>query len=216
MKKTRLRALAAALTAGALLALTPALSAPAATQKAAAIAGGSCVVQTAAGVTSAIGSAEVVLPGREGPVAEAVPCSADLIQPLSAYWSVSSAYGVRVHPITGSTSMHYGTDYSGSAIRGTPILSIAKGTVVSAVESYATWGAGNTVVISHPNGVRSQYMHMGAPTTYKVGQTVNAGTVIGYVGTTGGSTGPHLHFEIKVNNVSVDPFAFLAGAPYIR
>ncbi|MGR4052060.1 M23 family metallopeptidase, partial [Kosakonia cowanii] len=84
------------------------------------------------------------------------------------------------------------------------------------IESFATTGTGNSVTIAHDGGVRSQYMHMLQPTTLAVGSRVSAGQVIGYVGTTGGSTGAHLHLEVRLNGTHIDPAPYLAGAPYLR
>lgn len=186
----------------------------------AAIAPGSCVWQTAAGISAASGPSSYVVIGADGSVGASTeamtPCSAPLVQPLADFTGVSSPFGMRIHPITGAQSMHYGTDYARSGIRGAAIKSIAAGTVYSKAESYATTGAGNTVVIAHANGVRSQYMHMGASTSLPIGARVEAGQVIGNVGSTGGSTGPHLHLEVRVNGTLTNPFPYLADAPFLR
>lgn len=98
---------------------------------------------------------------------------------------------------------HNGVDYA--APTGTPILAACAGTV-SYVGGYGT--GGNAVIVNHGNGVRSIYMHMsGFATT--AGVTVAAGDVIGYVGTTGYSTGPHLHFQVDVNGTPVDGRAYI-------
>ncbi len=175
---------------------------------------GSCITEDSSGISAALGPALYVAAPEA--TATVTACTAVLVQPLPRYASITSPFGMRVHPITGVTSMHWGTDYSRWGIMGTPIVSIAAGTVVSRAESYATSGAGNTIGIAHDGLVRSQYMHMIAPSTLAVGDRVTAGQVIGFVGTTGGSTGPHLHIEVRVNGTLVDPAGYLQGAPFVR
>ena len=123
--------------------------------------------------------------------------------PIS-YTAFTSPYGWRIHPISGTRKFHYGVDLA--APTGTPIYATRSGTV-----STATYGssAGYYVQINHGDGYRSIYMHM---THYIVspGQHVTQGQVIGYCGSTGGSTGPHLHFGISYNGNYVNP------ANYIR
>lgn len=175
---------------------------------------GSCVWQSSAGISHATGTASYV----EGELSPAVvtSCSAGTVQPFSDYTSISSPFGMRIHPISGARSMHYGTDYSRYNIRGTAIRSIAAGTVTYTLGSYATSGTGNTIVIAHAGNVKTQYMHLAQPPALAVGARVEAGQVIGYVGSTGGATGPHLHLEVRVNNTHVDPVPFLASAPFLR
>ena len=180
------------------------------------IAGGSCVWQDGSNVNQALGPATSVEGTVVMPYETLSACSADLVQPFAAFTPVTSPFGVRIHPITGVRTMHYGTDFSSYGIRGTPIKSIADGVVYYKAESYATTGAGNTIIVSHANNVRSQYMHMGAPSSLAVGQRVSAGDVLGYVGSTGAATGPHLHLEVKVNGTNIDPAPYLAGAPFMR
>jgi murein DD-endopeptidase MepM/ murein hydrolase activator NlpD len=216
MNRARPRARAAIMVATAISAVAMLVSIPTAASAASGPTG-LCVSQTAAGISAMVGTAVTVTSDESGAVSEAIAgCSAPTVQALSAYTGISSPWGVRVHPITGVTTMHYGTDYARSGISGTPILSIADGTVAARIDSYATTGTGNSMVISHADGVRSQYMHMIRPTTFTVGQKVEAGDVIGYVGATGGVTGPHLHLEVKVNGTSVDPALYLANAPFLR
>lgn len=122
------------------------------------------------------------------------------------YSVVTSPYGPRVHPITGEVGkMHHGVDLSGYAISGKPIYATRSGIV-----SLAGWyGSGGwTVSIDHRDGYETFYMHM---TNYIVnkGDYVTAGQVIGYVGSSGGSTGPHLHFEVRLNGESVNPMLFI-------
>jgi len=107
----------------------------------------------------------------------------------------------RMHPVLHTTRAHLGIDYA--APTGTPVWAAASGKIVHRAMS---GGAGNLVIIRHDNGLESAYMHLSKfATGQKVGERVAAKTVIGYVGTTGLSTGPHLHFGVRKNGVYVDP-----------
>lgn len=119
------------------------------------------------------------------------------------YIKVTSPFGYRWHPTTGEWSMHKGVDLG--APKGTPIYATRSGTV--SIASYSAT-AGNYVQINHGDGYSSIYMHM---THYVVeeGQYVKAGQLIGYVGSTGRSTGPHLHFGISYKGEYVNPMDFL-------
>lgn len=123
--------------------------------------------------------------------------------PIS-YNSFTSPFGWRIHPISGTRKFHYGVDLA--APSGRPIYATRAGTVDTA--SYQAGGAGNYVQINHGDGYRSIYMHM---THYivSVGQYVAQGQVIGYCGSTGGSTGPHLHFGISYNGSYVNPANYI-------
>lgn len=119
------------------------------------------------------------------------------------YTAMTSAFGWRIHPIYGTRKFHYGVDLA--APTGTPIYATRSGTVSTA--SY-NGSAGYYVQINHGDGYRSIYMHM---THYVVsaGQNVSQGQVIGYCGSTGGSTGPHLHFGISYNGSYVNPANYI-------
>ncbi|MBQ1352294.1 MAG: peptidoglycan DD-metalloendopeptidase family protein [Oscillospiraceae bacterium] len=119
--------------------------------------------------------------------------------PLNGYTRVSSGFGGRIHPLTGRWKVHTGLDIP--APGGTPIHATKSGTVV--VSAYGS-SYGNYVSISHGGGNSSLYAHM-SRRAVSVGQTVKQGQVIGYVGTTGSSTGNHLHFEIRVNGARINP-----------
>ena len=108
-------------------------------------------------------------------------------------------YGWRMHPIFNEMRWHAGEDIG--APNGTPILAVDSGTV--ALATYGS-GYGNYVVISHGGSLSSLYAHMSA-FAVTTGQSVNKGDVIGYVGSTGWSTGPHLHLEMRINGSNVDP-----------
>lgn len=117
--------------------------------------------------------------------------------------SVTSGFGYRIHPIYGTRRLHQGLDISGGS--GTPIAAAKGGTVIS-----AGWrgGYGNAVVISHGGGITTLYAHQSSMNVSN-GQEVSRGDIIGWVGSTGASTGPHLHFEVRVNGSAVDPRPYL-------
>ena len=125
--------------------------------------------------------------------------------PLPGYYTISSDFVMRNHPITGKYQQHTGIDLP--APKNTKIIAAADGTVVTAGWNNAY---GNRVVINHGGGVQTLYGHM---TSYAVkeGQTVSAGDVVGYVGSTGYSTGNHLHFSVLVNGSYVDPKPYVQG-----
>ncbi|HEX6256643.1 MAG TPA: peptidoglycan DD-metalloendopeptidase family protein [Euzebyales bacterium] len=116
---------------------------------------------------------------------------------------ITSGYGYRTHPVLGYSRLHAGTDFGAST--GTPIVAAAGGAVVS-----AGWmgGYGNAVVISHGGGLATLYAHQ-SRLAVSTGARVARGQVIGYVGSTGMSTGPHLHFEVRVDGVTTDPVRYL-------
>lgn len=122
--------------------------------------------------------------------------------PVPASHTISSPFGYRVHPIFGTSKFHSGLDIS--APSGTPIVAADSGTVVTAVYSSSY---GNYVAISHGNGNSTLYAHM-SRLAVSSGQSVSKGQVIGYVGSTGWSTGPHCHFEIRVGGQLVNPASY--------
>ena len=125
--------------------------------------------------------------------------------PLPGYYTISSDFEMRDHPITGKYGQHTGIDLP--APKNTKIVAAASGTVVTV--GYNT-AYGNRVIINHGGGVQTLYAHM---TSFAVseGDTVSAGDVIGYVGSTGYSTGNHLHFSVLVNGSYVDPKPYVQG-----
>ena len=125
-----------------------------------------------------------------------------LIWPTPSCTTNSSAYGWRIHPIYGTRKFHAGEDIP--AGYGAEILAAASGTVIT-----AGWvsGYGNYTVIDHGGGTMTAYGHQ-SRIIVSVGQYVEQGQVIGYVGSTGNSTGPHLHFEVYINGETVDPKSF--------
>ncbi len=120
---------------------------------------------------------------------------------------LSSSYGWRRDPFTGQVHQHGGIDISAPA--GTPIHAYASGKVV-----YAGWrpGYGNTVILQHENGLESIYAHA-SKLMVKTGDQVDAQTAIACVGSTGRSTGSHLHLEIRQDGRTVNPLAMLDSAP---
>lgn len=122
--------------------------------------------------------------------------------PVPGYYKLSSKYGYRWHPVTGTWKLHTGIDISSSGIYGARIVAADDGTV-----SLSGWngGYGWCVVINHGNGYSTLYAHMKAASSLKKGQAVTKGSTVGYVGSTGTSTGPHLHFEIRQNGSPKDP-----------
>ena len=125
--------------------------------------------------------------------------------PLPGYKTITSEQGMRYHPITGEYRLHDGMDISGYLVNGKPIVAAYSGTVIMS-EYY--WGYGNCVQISHGTGVVTLYAHCSA-LAVKVGDVVSAGQVIAYVGSTGNSTGPHLHFSIFIQGEAVNPRWYL-------
>ena len=112
---------------------------------------------------------------------------------------ISSRYGMRRHPILGYRRMHSGLDFK--AGRGTPIVAVTDGRVTGAGRM---GGCGNAVRLNHAGGLATRYCHM-SRIAVRGGQSVRRGQVIGYVGSTGLSTGPHLHYEMYSNGRSIDP-----------
>jgi len=116
---------------------------------------------------------------------------------------LASPYGFRIDPLGSGVGFHPGVDIS--AVQGTPIHAAAAATVVSAGD---LGGYGNAVILDHGNSLATLYGHMVSVAVTK-GQHVEEGDVIGYVGSTGISTGPHLHFEVRVHGVTIDPLPTL-------
>ena len=117
---------------------------------------------------------------------------------------ITSPYGTRVHPVTGQLKTHTGLDIG--AGMGTNIFAAADGTVI--VSGWNSGGYGNYVVIDHGGGVTTLYAHCSS-LLVSAGQSVTRGQVIAKCGSTGISTGPHLHFEVLKNGAHTDPYAYL-------
>lgn len=121
--------------------------------------------------------------------------------------NITSGFGFRRDPFTGRGAMHAGLDFRGQT--GAPIHAAANGRVSFVGQKS---GYGKVVEVRHGNGLLTRYAHMSRYAA-KVGQQVSAGDVIGAIGSTGRSTGPHLHFEVRINNRAVNPRPFLEYAP---
>jgi len=119
---------------------------------------------------------------------------------------LASGYGMRIHPIYKVKRMHTGLDFSAS--RGTPIYATGGGVVKKAQTTYRKTGYGNQVEINHGFGYITKYAHM-QMLAVKVGQRVKRGDLIGYVGSTGGSTAPHCHYEIIKNGKKINPIQYI-------
>lgn len=150
------------------------------------------------------------VPARVDPAgasADAAPTagSKGLRAPLASM-NVSSPFGLRVSPITGAASeMHTGIDLTGSC--ATAVFAAGAGTVTEA--GWSPYGGGNRIVVDHGKGMKTTYNHL-ASIGVSVGQVLAQGQQIAGVGTTGASTGCHLHFEVMVNGQTVDPASFVA------
>ena len=118
----------------------------------------------------------------------------------------SSGFGWRLHPILGEYQMHEGQDITGSV--GTPVVATAAGRVVEAEYSSSY---GNYVVLAHEGGIRTVYAHLSA-FRCQVGKAVRRGDVIGLLGNTGRSTGPHVHYEVHVDGKPIDPMPWILPA----
>ncbi len=123
--------------------------------------------------------------------------------PAPQYTRLSSPFGYRIHPISHVRKLHTGIDFGAPA--NSPAVAGADGVVI-----YAGWynGYGNTVVISHGNGISTLYAHNNSLCVTK-GQSVKRGQQIAYIGSTGNSTGPHCHFEVRINGTPVNPAPYL-------
>ena len=141
--------------------------------------------------------------GGDTTASTAAPNDGGWISPIQTSYNFSSPFGMRIHPIYGDWRMHYGVDMG--VAQGTPIYAARSGTVTS-----AGWNdsMGWYVRISHGDGFTSIYMHMTHHIVY-AGDYVEQGQVIGYVGSTGDSTGPHLHFGIAYNGTYVNPMEYI-------
>ena len=131
--------------------------------------------------------------------------------PIESYTRISSPFGIRVHPITHTVRMHTGIDYA--APQGTRVLAPSDGVV-----SFRGWkgGYGNAVMLTHDTGMETLYGHLSAFISgVDVGTRVNSGAVIGLVGSTGHSTGPHLHYEVRINGQPVNPATVALPTPQL-
>ena len=133
-----------------------------------------------------------------------------LAAPLPGRLEVTSPFGPRIDPFLGRPALHTGVDFRDGY--GAPVRATADGTVVLAS---ADGGYGNLVEIDHGNGLSTRYAHLSS-FTVKPGQKVKAGTIIGRIGETGRTTGPHLHYETRINGEPVNPERFLKAGRMLR
>ena len=157
-------------------------------------------------IQSAGGEDIRVLDALQDSTFEAVTVSQEAVMPVQG--KVTSPFGYRIHPITGNRSFHTGIDLA--APQGTPIAA-AYGGVVK--DTGYTSGRGNYILLEHGENLQTLYCHL-SEIDVQEGDTVDAGGTIGLVGTTGMSTGPHLHFELRVDGVRCDPVYVLKGLEY--
>ena len=131
--------------------------------------------------------------------------SGSFLWPVASYVYISSRFGLRIHPITGEEKTHTGLDIASN--QGTAVYASDGGTI-----TLAGWngGYGNCIMIDHGNGYVTLYGHL-STISVSEGQTVSQGDTIGAVGSTGNSTGPHLHFEVLQNGTRIDPEQFFSG-----
>lgn len=123
-------------------------------------------------------------------------------RPVSKGW-ISSVFGWRNDPMTGKRAFHEGIDFAGRA--NSEVVAVAAGVVVW---SGSRWGFGNAVEINHGNGYSTLYAH-NKKNLVKVGETVKKGQVLALLGSTGRSSGPHVHFEVRLNGKTVNPIKFV-------
>ncbi|MGH6787083.1 MAG: M23 family metallopeptidase [Novosphingobium sp.] len=120
--------------------------------------------------------------------------------------AMTSGYGMRTHPVLGGRRGHKGIDLASPT--GTPIRATADGTV-SRADWYSSYGL--YVSLEHGGDIETRYGHM-SRLNVAAGQTVKKGEIIGYVGSTGRSTGPHLHYEVRIAGTAVNPMPYLQGS----
>lgn len=163
--------------------------------------GSAQVIQAAEALTPAASSLAAPLPRPAFTQPVAALTATPSIWP--ARGTVTSSFGWRVSPFGDGNELHPGIDIAYTM--GAPVVATADGEVIV---SGSAGGYGNLVQINHGNGISTLYGH-NSQLAVKVGQTVKKGQVIAYAGSTGKSTGPHVHYEVRVNNTAVDPMKYL-------
>lgn len=140
--------------------------------------------------------------------ADGRPLKKSFIRMPIPYARLTSGFGTRKHPVLGRSRMHKGVDYAAGT--GTPIMAAGDARV-----QFVGWkgGYGRAVILDHGRGYTTLYGHMSRFGSERAGQRIGQGTVIGYVGTSGMSTGPHLHYEFRVNGVHRNPLSITMPPP---
>jgi murein DD-endopeptidase MepM/ murein hydrolase activator NlpD len=159
------------------------------------------VPPTAAAIPPAVGNLPTALPRPT--VAQPIAALTTTPSIWPARGTITSVFGWRVSPFGDGNELHAGIDIAYTM--GAPVVATADGEVVM---SGSSGGYGNLVQLNHGNGISTLYGH-NSQLIVKVGQTVKKGQVIAYAGSTGKSTGPHVHYEVRVNNNPVDPMKYL-------
>ncbi|NLY08536.1 MAG: M23 family metallopeptidase [Tissierellia bacterium] len=159
------------------------------------------------GAPNTPGASEESILGKIGKWAKRKANGATMVNPTGdATAAISSPFGNRQHPISGQWKQHNGLDIPGA--NGSPMYAAQDGTV--SFVGYDSGGYGNYIIIDHGGGMTTLYGHAHSLSA-KEGQKVSAGEQIGKIGSTGGSTGPHIHFEVKQDGTPIDPYPFLYG-----
>lgn len=144
---------------------------------------------------------------------EAIGLAGGFTWPIPGYNTITSEWGMRYHPILHYNTLHDGFDISGAGIYGKPIVAAYSGTVSIADSSNSTSGYGYYIKIDHGVGVSTLYAHCSL-LAVSAGQYVEAGQVIGYIGSTGNSTGAHLHFSVFIQGESKNPRDYITIPSY--
>lgn len=153
---------------------------------------------------------DIFLPGAKYTLDEIIDKFGQMFSIPTTITRISSVFGYRVHPITGVRTKHMGVDIPGRL--NTPVYAARKGKVIFAGYS---GGYGNLVIVRHDKGYTTYYGHLNSITT-RAGATVGVGVMIGRMGSTGRSTGSHLHFEVRRNGVALNPADFIPIKKFLR
>ncbi|MBW5409099.1 M23 family metallopeptidase [Brachyspira hampsonii] len=153
---------------------------------------------------------DIFLPGAKYTLDERIDKFGQMFSLPTTITRISSVFGYRVHPITGVRTKHMGVDIPGRL--NTPVYAARKGKVIFAGYS---GGYGNLVIVRHDKGYTTYYGHLNSITT-RAGATVGVGVMIGRMGSTGRSTGSHLHFEVRRNGVALNPADFIPIKKFLR
>lgn len=160
-------------------------------------------------VSSVAGTVVPIDATADCPAAGSVSAGGWAVPLPTGTYTLSSGFGMRLHPIYGTYRMHDGQDLA--AATGTPVAAAAPGKVTFAgISGSLTSGFGRLVVVDHGDRIATFYGHLSAISVTS-GQAVTAGQVIGAVGSTGGSTGPHLHFQVDQAGTPIDPVGFMTA-----